>query len=842
MAGRIQGITVEIGGDTTKLQTALKSVNTEIKNTQSQLKDVEKLLKLDPGNTELLTQKQKALSAEIGATKEKLTTLKTAAEQANDALARGDITQEQFDGLQREIADTEEKLKSLENEYRNFGSVAAQQVAAVGEKMKSVGQDIADEGGKLTKTVTLPIVAAGTAAASKFAEVDKTMQLTNATMGNTAEEAKLLNDAMSEAAANSTFGMDDAATATLNFARAGLDAQQASAALAPAMNLAAGEGGNLDTVSAGLVATINGFQGSFDDAGHYADVFAAACNNSALDVDSLSGAMSVAAPIFSAAGYSVNDAALYMGVMANNGIDANKAANSLKTGLARLVSPAKEGAEMMDQLGISVTNADGTMKDSITIQSELHDTFAQLSESEQIAAASAISGLNTKKRDGFNEMIRDALAGRIDLIVTKSVSRFARNTVDSLTTIRKLKDVGCECYFEKEAIWTFDSKGELLITIMSSLAQEESRSISENVTWGQRKRFADGKVSMPYKRFLGYEQGPDGQPRIVPEQAEIVRRIYDLFMSGMTTFAVAKKLTEDGIPTPGGKQKWQASTVESILTNEKYKGDALLQKRFTVDFLQKKLKPNEGEVPQYYVENSHPAIITAELFEQVQEEMDRRKKLGRRYRTGSLFSCRLVCADCGEFFGPKVWNSTDKYRRTVWQCNAKFKGEHKCTTPHLTEDAIKEKFILAYNQLLPDRERLIEDCGIMRDALFDCSEIDAAMETVLQETEVVAELIRRTVDENGSIAQDQAAYCKRYDGLVQRYEDTKNKLADLQKKRTARQKKAEALTRFMTQVSERNEPLTAFTDGLWLDAIDQVTVQPDGVLLFRFQGGREVTV
>lgn len=180
-----------------------------------------------------------------------------------------------------------------------------------------------------------------------------------------------------------------------------------------------------------------------------------------------------------------------------------------------------------------------------------------------------ISGLNTKNREGFNRMITDALAGRIDLIVTKSVSRFARNTVDSLTTIRKLKDAGCECYFEKENIWTFDSKGELLITIMSSLAQEESRSISENVTWGQRKRFADGKVSMPYKHFLGYEKGPDGLPQIVPEQAETVRYIYDLFMGGKTIMAIAKQLTAERIPTPGGKDTWGSRTVESILTNEK---------------------------------------------------------------------------------------------------------------------------------------------------------------------------------------------------------------------------------------------------------------------------------
>ncbi|MBQ3703119.1 MAG: phage tail tape measure protein [Oscillospiraceae bacterium] len=392
--GSVRGIVIEIGGDTTKLETALKSVNTEIKNTESKLKDVNKLLKMDPGNTNLLSQKYKTLQTEIKATKEKLDTLKEAAKQADQALADGKMSKEQYDALQREIAETEQSLKSLEQEYKNFGSVQAQQIAAAGEKMKEFGGKVESAGKTLTTHVTLPLAAVGAAGVASFAEVDKTMQLTNKTMGNTEEQAQLLNKAMKDAAANSTFGMKDAATATLNFARAGLTAEEAAAALAPAMNLAAGEGGNLDTVSGGLVATINGFHGSFDEAGRYADVFAAACNNSALDVDSLSHAMSVAAPIFSSAGYTVNDAALYMGIMANNGIDADKAANSLKTGLARLVSPAKEGAEMMDKLGISVTNSDGTMKSSIQIQKELHDAFSKLSESEQIAAASAIFGKN----------------------------------------------------------------------------------------------------------------------------------------------------------------------------------------------------------------------------------------------------------------------------------------------------------------------------------------------------------------------------------------------------------------------------------------------------------------
>ena len=383
---RIQGITIEIDGDTTKLNTALKGVDKQLKTTKSALSDIDKLLKLDPGNAELLTQKQKDLASAISTTKERLTQLKNVSKDA--------LTTEEYDAVQREIVETEANLKNLQKEYKEFGSVSAQQLAAAGEKMKEVGDKIADVGTGLTTHVTLPLVAVGTAAAASFAEVDKTMQLTNKTMGNTEEEAKLLDTAMKEAAANSTFGMTDAATATLNFARAGLDAAQAADTLAPAMNLAAGEGGNLDTVSAGLVATINGFHDNFDQAAHYADVFAAACNNSALDVDSLSTAMSVATPIFASAGYQVEDAALYLGIMANNGIDANKAANSLKTGIARLVSPAKQGAQAMSDLGISVTDTDGNMKDSVTIQKELHDAFANLSEAEQIAAASAIFGKN----------------------------------------------------------------------------------------------------------------------------------------------------------------------------------------------------------------------------------------------------------------------------------------------------------------------------------------------------------------------------------------------------------------------------------------------------------------
>lgn len=387
MAGRIAGITVEIGGDTTKLQTALKGVDGQLRQTQSALKDINKLLKLDPGNTELLTQKQKNLEKAINETKDRLKQLKDAQSQVQEGTA-------EWDALQREIIATEQQLEQLEREYRNFGSVAAQQIAAVGEKMKALGEKMSKVGETLTKYVTLPIAAAGAKAVASFAEVDKTMQLANKTMNNSAEEAKMLDKAMSDAAAQSTFGMEDAAQAALNFARAGLTAEQSADTLAPAMNLAAGQAGDLDTVSQGLVATINGFQDSFDNAEQYADVFSATCNNSALEIDSLISSMSTAAPVFNAAGYTINDLALYMGIMANNGVEASEGANALKTGLSRLVSPAKEGQVWLDKFKWSITDANGDMKDTVTIQRELHDAFANLSEAEQISAASAIFGKN----------------------------------------------------------------------------------------------------------------------------------------------------------------------------------------------------------------------------------------------------------------------------------------------------------------------------------------------------------------------------------------------------------------------------------------------------------------
>ena len=451
-----------------------------------------------------------------------------------------------------------------------------------------------------------------------------------------------------------------------------------------------------------------------------------------------------------------------------------------------------------------------------------------------------ISATNTKHRDGFNQMIKDALDGKIDLIITKSVSRFARNTVDSLSTIRKLKEHNVECYFEKEQIWTFDGKGELLITIMSSLAQEESRSISENVTWGHRKRMADGKVSLPYSSFLGYKKGEDGLPEIVPEEAEIIRFIYRSFLEGMTTYSIAKALMNRGILSPSGKKKWYASTVESILTNEKYKGSALLQKSFTTDFLTKKKKINEGEVPQYYIDESHEAIIDPGDFEQVQLEMARRKKLGKQYSGNSLFAAKIVCADCGCFFGSKVWHSTSKYRRVIWQCNNKFKGQQLCSTPHLYEDEIKQRFVNAFSIYFHSKDLIIDTCQELIDTISDTSAIDKKIEKLSQELSVIENMNRELVIELAQSAKPLDDYDERRNELTKEYDEKFGKFQKLEQKRVDQLNRAETLQNMVHQLSETKSIIDAFDDSLWRTMIEKVTVFHDNRMIFQFLDGTEI--
>lgn len=371
----------------------LKEIIAETKTLDSEMKKLESTFDKDTSvkeknekKTELLTKQQELL-------KKRVEECRKGVEQATQKYGENSETTQKW---QQALNNAETELNQVNAQLKDTSGINAWKAGLdeMSGKLQTIGDGMKNAGRTMSTFVTAPLVALGAKGAMSFAEVDKTMQLVESTMGDAKWATADLGAAMETAAANSVFGMSDAATASLNFARAGLDAAQAAAALAPAMNLAAGEGGNLDTVSAGLVATINGFQDSFADTAHYADVFANACNNSALDVDSLSESMAIAAPVFSAAGYKVEDAALMMGVMANNGIAANEAATALKTGFARLVSPADDAANMMDKLGISLVDEHGQMKDLALVQQELHASFGQLTEAQQLEAASVIFGKN----------------------------------------------------------------------------------------------------------------------------------------------------------------------------------------------------------------------------------------------------------------------------------------------------------------------------------------------------------------------------------------------------------------------------------------------------------------
>ncbi|HEM3533102.1 recombinase family protein [Streptococcus suis] len=448
-----------------------------------------------------------------------------------------------------------------------------------------------------------------------------------------------------------------------------------------------------------------------------------------------------------------------------------------------------------------------------------------------------ISGTNTKLRTGFKAMVEDALNGKIDLIITKSVSRFARNTVDSLTTVRQLKEVGVEIFFEKENIWTLDSKGELLITIMSSLAQEESRSISENVTWGLRKQFAEGKVHFPYTNVLGFKAGEDGAIVVDQDEAKTVRYIFQQALIGKSPYHIAKDLSEQGIPSPSGKSHWNATTIKRMLRNEKYKGDALLQKTYTIDFLTKKKNINRGELPQYYVENNHEAIVDRETFDAVQQVLDNK---GRKSST-TIFSSKLVCGDCGHFFGSKVWHSTSKYRRVIYRCNEKYNGSSKCSTPHVTEEEVKQWFVLAVNQVIDNRFEVIDNLSVLL-SIGSLEVIDEQIKVLETEAEVVSQLVANLVSENAIIKQDQDKYLKKYNQLTSKYEGIVQDIESLELQRMQKSKRNKELQDFIGTLEKLGKVLTDFDELLWESLVESVMINEDKGAKFKFKNGAVVAI
>lgn len=331
-----------------------------------------------------------------------------------------------------------------------------------------------------------------------------------------------------------------------------------------------------------------------------------------------------------------------------------------------------------------------------------------------IFADDGISGTNTKKRDEFNRMIEECMEGNIDLVITKSISRFARNTLDCLKYIRQLKEKNIAVYFEKENINTMDAKGEVLLTIMASLAQQESQSLSQNVKLGLQYRYQQGKVQVNHNRFMGYTKDEEGNLIIVPEEAEIIKRIYREYLEGKSLVGIGRDLEKDGILTAAGKPRWRPETIKKILLNEKYIGDALLQKTFTVDFLTKKRVKNEGHVPQYYVENSHEAIIPKELFLQAREELHRRSNIytgadknKRIYSSKYALSTITFCGDCGDIYRRVYWNIHGR-KEFVWRCVTRIEqGPEVCKNRTVKEAELYDAVMTAINRLLAGGDNMI---------------------------------------------------------------------------------------------------------------------------------------
>ena len=449
-----------------------------------------------------------------------------------------------------------------------------------------------------------------------------------------------------------------------------------------------------------------------------------------------------------------------------------------------------------------------------------------------------ISGTSTKHRAGFNKMITDAKEGKIDLIITKSLSRFARNTVDTLTTIRELKSRNVECFFEKENIWTFDSKGELLLTIMSSLAESESRSISENIRWASSKKFEQGKFSLPYKVFLGYDRGENGQPVINEKEAKVVRSIYTSYLMGFSPKAIADDLTEKGVPTPSGRgNKWSVATIQSILSNEKYAGNAILQKTFCQDFLNKKIVKNTGQMTQFHVTGSHEAIVTQEEFDLVQQEIENRKaRSGHSYST-NIFTGKIVCGKCGSLYGPKLLHSTDKYRRTLYRCNSKYADKkHICKTPFISEEEIKEAFIEAVNKLESHKDEVIADIQTVKTKVLSTEVLQKQLDNLEVQIDILKEKWLRQYS-SGPFTDASKA-----NGLETEYTEALKQHEKLKETIQSKVARSLELDKFCLGFAKMDGQISEFSEQLWLSLVDHVTVFTKEKIEVTFRNGQTISL
>ena len=476
---------------------------------------------------------------------------------------------------------------------------------------------------------------------------------------------------------------------------------------------------------------------------------------------------------------------------------------------------------------------------SYDAQVEHYSNFIQKNvewEFAGIFADDGISGTNTKKREEFNRMISECMEGHIDMIITKSISRFARNTLDCLRYIRQLKKKNIPVFFEKENINTMDSKGEVLLTIMASLAQQESESLSQNVKMGMQFRFQKGEVQVNHNRFMGYTKDEDGHLIIEPTEAEIVKRIYREYLQGASLKQIGDGLMKDGILTGAGKPKWRPESVKKILKNEKYIGDALLQKTYTVDVLTKKRVKNNGIVPQYYVENSHKPIIPRDLYMQVQEEMLRRSNLHsgvnrkkRVYSSKYALSSIVYCSKCGDIYRRIAWNNRGKHS-TVWRCvNRVEHGPDCCDAPTVQEEELQNAVVKAINTALGGKDEMLtalEKNIAMVLALED--------ETSMESLDAKLEELQQELLKRANARQDYEDLADEIDLLR---EQKQNAMAENAEREGLKQRIAE-MQQFL---AEQRGTIQVYDEQVVRKLIEKITVHDEKVTV-AFKSGMEIDV
>ncbi len=466
-----------------------------------------------------------------------------------------------------------------------------------------------------------------------------------------------------------------------------------------------------------------------------------------------------------------------------------------------------------------------------------------------IFADDGISGVSTKKREQFNEMIELCRKKKIDLILTKSISRFARNTLDCIKHVRILKSWGIPVIFEKENINTANMNSEMILTCLSSFAQAESESISGNVTKGIRMGYRQGRFTFRYANFLGYRKGLDGKPEIVPEEAETIRLIAQRFLDGESLVSIKKLLESKGILTASGKKTWSTESIQRILLNEKYMGDVLLQKTYTSDFIEGRVRKNHGELPQYYIQDNHPAIIPREMFFRIQEEIARRNskkpaakkkiKTNRgRFTSKYALSERLVCGECGSYYRRVTWSIHGR-RQIVWRCINRIENGPKACLDSLSiqEEVLHSAILKAVQSLISNRQEEIS--SVLQDSLIACSENNPENPIFLQNRLNALEkefdnLLLMATDENEIIDYK----LQQISGEIQKIKQKKKELEKSEKHSKAMQDKAKEVSKLL---SGEALSLKEYSDTLVYRIVERVTVLSKKQIRIRFIGGLELT-